>query len=152
MIEIKKVINEQMAKECDELLTKLILSERKFDKNIKEDFVVLNNYINLYNKKNNVLFIAYEDGKAVGFIYGYLKYEASNFVFNSVAKIDALYVIDDYRNKGIGKNLINKFYEWCKDNNIKIVEISVFKNNISAYNLYKKIGYEVEEYKMKKEL
>ena len=34
MIEIKKVINEQMAKECDELLTKLIQSERNFDKNI----------------------------------------------------------------------------------------------------------------------
>ena len=32
MFEIKKVINDQMAKDCDNLLTKLVQYERKFDK------------------------------------------------------------------------------------------------------------------------
>ena len=152
MFEIKKVINEEMAKECDILLTKLVQSERKYDKNIKENFVVTNNYVNLYNKDNNILYISCDNEKPVGFIYGYIKYEQSNFVFDSVAQIDALYVLDNYRNKGIGKKLIDKFYEWCEENNIKIVEISVFKNNTNAYNLYEKLGYEVTEYKMVKEL
>ena len=152
MVEIKKVINEEMAKECDILLTKLVQSERKYDKNIKESFVVTNNYVNLYNKDNNILYIAYDNEKPVGFIYGYIKYEQSNFVFDSVAQIDALYVLENYRKKGIATSLINKFYNWCKESNVKIVEISVFKDNIDAYNLYKNIGYKLEEYKLKKEI
>ena len=36
--------------------------------------------------------------------------------------------------------------------NVKIVEISVFKDNIGAYNLYKRLGNDIEMYKMKKEL
>ena len=110
MVEIKKVINEEMAKECDILLTKLVQSERKYDKNIKESFVVTNNFVNLYNKDNNILYIAYDNEKPVGFIYGYIKYEQSNFVFDSVAQIDALYVLENYRKKGIATSLINKFY------------------------------------------
>lgn len=152
MFEIKKVINDQMAKDCDKLLTKLVQSERKYDKNIKDSFIVSNNYVNLYNKDNNVLFGACENNLIVGFIYGYIKYKASDFVTKGIAQIDALYVLDNYRNKGIGKKLIDKFYEWCEENNIKIVEISVFKNNTNAYNLYEKLGYEVTEYKMVKEL
>ena len=149
---IEKVITLDMAKECDILLTKLVQSERKYDKNIKESFVVTNNYVNLYNKDNNVLFVARENNLTVGFIYGYIKYKASDFVTKGVAQIDALYVLDNYRNKGIGKKLIDKFYEWCEEDNIKIIEISVFKNNTNAYNLYEKLGYEVTEYKMVKEL
>ena len=150
MFEIKKVINEQMAKECDALLTKLVQHERKFDKNIKEDFIVSNNYVNKFNK--DILFLAYSNNIPVGFIYGYIKFEQSNFAHKGVAQIDALYVLDNYRNNGIAKSLINKFYEWCKENNIKIIEISVFKDNIYAYNLYKNLGYEIEIYGMKKEL
>lgn len=34
MVEIRKVNNELMARECDKLLTKLIQSERRFDNNV----------------------------------------------------------------------------------------------------------------------
>ena len=150
MFEIKKVINDKMAKDCDKLLTKLVQSERNFDKNIKDTFVVSNNYVNKFN--NDILFLAYDNDLPIGFIYGYLKFQEGNFVDKSVAFIDALYVLENYRNKGIAKALINKFYDWCKENNISIVEISVFKDNIEAINLYKKLGYEIEIYGMKKEL
>ncbi len=152
MFEIKKVINDQMAKDCDNLLTKSVQYERKFDNNIKEDFVVSNNYVNIYKKENNILFIVYDNDKPVGFIYGYIKSATSNLFYKTVAQIDALYVLDSYRKKGIATSLINKFYEWCKDSNVKIVEISVFKDNIGAYNLYKRLGNDIEMYKMKKEL
>lgn len=111
MFEIKKVINDQMAKDCDNLLTKLVQYERKFDNNIKEDFVVSNNYVNIYKKENNILFIVYDNDKPVGFIYGYIKSATSNLFYKTVAQIDALYVLDSYRKKGIATSLINKFYE-----------------------------------------
>ena len=150
MIEIKKVINEEMAKECDILLTSLIQSERKYDKNIKPTFVVDSNYENKFNK--DILFLAYEDDIPVGFIYGYVKYKKGNLAYKNVAFIDALYVLDKYRNRGIAKKLIDEFDNYCKENAIKIVEIDVFKNNAVALNLYKKLGYEIEIYGMKKEL
>ena len=39
MFEIKKVINDKMAKDCDNLLTKSVQYERKFDNNIKDIFL-----------------------------------------------------------------------------------------------------------------
>ena len=152
MLEIKKVINEEMAMSCDNLLTKLIQSERRFDYNVKETFVVNNNYTNKYDKESNVLFLAYEDNKPIGYIYGYLKDAKGDFVYESVGCIDALYVLDDYRKCGIGTGLINKFYDWCHEQDIKVVTIGVYKNNVDAYNLYSKHGFETNTYYMIKEL
>ena len=67
------VDNENMAIECDNLLTKLIQSERRFDINVRESFVVNNNYTGKYDKDFNVLFLAYYDDIPVGYIYGYVK-------------------------------------------------------------------------------
>lgn len=150
MIEIKRVVDYQIAKECDDLLTKLIQSERRFDKNIKPSFMVDNYYKDKIDK--DILFLAYKDDIPVGFIYGYIKYKKGELAYKNVIYIDALYVLDEYRNMGIAKKLINKFYDYCYENNIDIVEIAVFKNNVEALNLYKKLGYEITEYKMKKEL
>lgn len=152
MFEIKKVINEEMAIICDNLLTKLIQSERIFDSNVKETFVVNNNYTRKYDKGFNVLFIAYADDKPVGYIYGYIKEQKGDFVYESVGCIDALYVLEDYRKKGIATALINKFYDWCSERGIKFVTIGVYKDNIDAYNLYSKHGFETNSYYMLKEL
>jgi len=152
MVEIKKVTNEFMALECDNLLTKLIQAERRFNENTKETFIVKDNYINKFNVDNNVLYLAYHDDVSVGYIYGYIKEQKGDFVYNTVAHIDALYVLEDYRKRGIASNLIDKFYEWCKKQDVKFVTIGVYKDNVDAYNLYFKQGFETDTYYMTKEL
>lgn len=68
--------------------------------------------------------------------------------FEDGVLIDEIYLYDEYRNKGIGTELINSV-----DN--PNIYLWVYKNNKSAISLYEKLGFtNVEEtdtrYKMKK--
>lgn len=150
MIQYKIVDNIEEAKICDDLLTELIMSERKYDDNVKESFRVNNYYTEIYNKDYNVLICAKNNDIIVGFIYGFLKEQAGQLLYENVGLIDALYVRDNYRKQGIATNLINEFYKWCDLKDIKYIEIGSFVENKDAYKLYKKLGFEVVSYRMKK--
>lgn len=150
MIQYKIVDSIEEAKVCDDLLTELIMSERKYDDNVKESFRVNNYYTEIYNKDYNLLICAKNNDIIVGFIYGFLKEQVGQLLYENVGLIDALYVRDNYRKQGIATNLINEFYKWCDLKDIKYIEIGSFVENKDAYKLYKKLGFEVVSYRMKK--
>ncbi len=54
--------------------------------------------------------------------------------------IDEIFIEESYRDKGIGTNIINAI---LKDYNI--VYLWVYKENVKAISLYKKLGFEVVE-------
>ncbi|MEG0022157.1 MAG: GNAT family N-acetyltransferase [Bacilli bacterium] len=69
--------------------------------------------------------------------------------FEDGVLLDEIYLYDEYRNKGIGTNLINSI----EDNNIYLW---VYQNNTKAIKLYNRLGFNIIEttetrYKMKKE-
>jgi len=47
----------------------------------------------------------------------------------------------DYRNKGFATKLINKHFEYCINNNHKIICLNTRESNINAFKLYSKLGY-----------
>lgn len=59
---------------------------------------------------------------------------------SSCVLLDELYNEEQYRNNGIGTNIIKDII----DNNEK-VNLWVYKNNIKAFNLYKKLKFIVIE-------
>ena len=151
-MEYKIVDNIEEAKKCDDLLTELVMSERKYDSNVKETYKVNNYFTRMYNSDNNALICAVIDNNIVGFIYGFLKYEKGDFVKESVGFIDALYVKDEHRKQGIATKLIEEFYKWCDLKEIKYLEIGSFIQNEVAYEFYKKLGFEVATHYMRKGL
>ena len=145
---IKEVETNEEASICDELLTKLIEDEKKYNDNIGGFVAILDYYPNIYNKEDNKLFIAKDNDKVVGYIY--IKKESTDGLdTNKEYLIDALYVEEEYRNKGIATSLINKVKDYCKDNNIKYLNISVIDSNEKAKSLYSKLGFEVFSLKLK---
>ena len=134
MIEQIKDINNAII--CDNLLTKLIQDERQYDSYINSDFVVKDYYQNIINKEDHLLYGYFINNEMVGYIYlkpiivdnkkGYL--------------IDALYVLDAYRRQGIGESLVKYGIDLIKDK-VDFVDISVMSNNIAAFKLYEKIGF-----------
>ena len=54
--------------------------------------------------------------------------------------LDEIFLDENYRNKGIGSSIISKIF---KTNNI--VYLWVYKDNIKAINLYKKLGFNLVE-------
>jgi ribosomal protein S18 acetylase RimI-like enzyme len=52
-------------------------------------------------------------------------------------------ILEQYQGKGLGKIILNKLMEVAKLNFINELYLSVDKNNIKAFSLYKKIGFEI---------
>ena len=83
--------------------------------------------------------VAEIDGKLVGFIL----VEVSG-MYVGRGSVDDLYIQSEYRNKGIGKALLQAAFEWLKDNGVKRVGLGVHKSNEVAIKLYKSMGFEEE--------
>ncbi len=145
---IKTVETAEEAKVCDELLTKLIIDEKNYNDNISMTVGIVDFYTNMYKKDNCKLFIAVEDNKIVGYIYVKLL-GAEALEIQPSAMIDALYVEEDYRNKGIATSLISKAKEYCRDNKVNNITIRVFDKNEKAKNLYMKEGFNIDSLTLK---
>lgn len=59
--------------------------------------------------------------------------------------INEFYVKDSERNKGIGMNLLNYVFDWCKKENIRGISLSASVDNKTAKNLYDKLGFNSEQ-------
>ena len=139
---IKKVETKEEALECNKLLTMLIHEEKEYDANTNDSFVVNNWFENLYFKDDYTLFIAIEDNKIVGYIYAKIRELDFTSVKNEEVLIDGLYVLEEYRNRRIATNLINKVKEWSISKKIDTISLNVMYKNEIAKKLYIKLGFE----------
>lgn len=57
-------------------------------------------------------------------------------------EINNIYVLEEYRNRGIASKLLEKIIEDGKSNNIINITLEVRENNINAIKLYKKYNFE----------
>ena len=99
----------------------------------KEEIDKINNYVNdevlkLINDYYNIIV----DNKIVGCLLLTNK--------NDGKLLDEIYLEEEYRNKGIGTDIIKNI---LKDNNI--VYLYVYKENTKAISLYKRLGFKVIE-------
>jgi RimJ/RimL family protein N-acetyltransferase len=46
-----------------------------------------------------------------------------------------------YRSQGLGTELLRACINFCKENNIEYIDLSVFSHNLPAIKLYKKLGF-----------
>jgi ribosomal protein S18 acetylase RimI-like enzyme len=142
---IKEVENILDANKCDELLTKLILDERKYNDLIDNNFKI-NNYFNkMLNDKNIILLAYYLDNEIVGYIL-------IRIIEKDVCLLDGLYVEEEYRNRGIATSLLNEAINRCKKLNVKYVEINTMAKNKIAKNIYKKLNFIEFEIKLRKDI
>lgn len=140
-MKIVRVVDKELADKCDEMLTALIMDERRYDTNIKKDFVVNGWYCTTLSDKNRATFATVEGEKAVGFIHGFIKEEAGVTVNNTVLILDAVYVNAENRRKGIAKTLIDEFKKWGKTVNAGYIDLTVLNDNCKAIKLYEKLGF-----------
>lgn len=133
---IIEVSNLEDCKTCDKFLTLLIQDERKYDNTIDENFVVKDYFINMINSQNILLLYKNEITKS-GYIFakkienGYL--------------IDGLYVDVNFRSNGIAKKLIKEVIKKIYLLGDYKIFINVLKENKTAVNLYKNMGFGIDK-------
>lgn len=84
--------------------------------------------------KQNISILREEEGKAVGFALG--------TEVCGEAELYRIAVLNEYRRKGIGEELMSAFINECKNRSAEKIFLEVRSRNIAAITLYKKFGFE----------
>lgn len=87
----------------------------------------------IYNEMSRY-FIALVDGKRAGYVGSWLTIPN--------AEILNLFVSEKYRGLGLGKELMAKVIEVCKEHNIEQLTLEVRQSNVYAKELYASLGFQ----------
>lgn len=108
-----------------------------------------NYFIDMIN--NQVVFVAEIDNNIIGYLAGTLDKKFS-YVYKKTAEIDNIFILDKYRNTGIGTILISEFKKICKEKDVKRIIVTAASKNINAIEFYKKQGFEDKKLTLKVEI
>ncbi len=142
---IKEVKNVEDANKCDELLTKLILDEKKYNDLIDDNIVIKNHFSKMLDDEDAILLAYYLDKLIVGYIL-------IRKINENLCLLDGLYVLEEYRNQKIASSLLNEAIDRCKKLNVKYIDINVMEKNELAKRIYKKLDFTEYEVKLRKNI
>lgn len=133
---------------------------RETNQNDFENIIELNKELTLFNKqvldiddplwtpeigmkefwedKNFKFYICFIDSIPAGYVSGYIK-ENNN---HKIGFVEQIYVKSEFRGRKIGKQLLELFIKYCKDNHCVSIRSIAFSNNIDSINFHKSFGFE----------
>lgn len=112
----------------------------------------------LYQRNPEYFYVAEdESGRVLGFIIGYERKGIPEEVLrtwkaNRVGYVDLMAVDMLRRKKGIGTKLVDTLLEHFRTFGVDLILLDVPAEQDSAVNLYKKLGFHIRAYNMRKSL
>jgi GNAT superfamily N-acetyltransferase len=76
-----------------------------------------------------------------GVVVGYLLGSVNDGVKGKRAKLESMFVLPEYRKKGIGRGLVSAFLHWMQGVEALAATVAVAPRNHSAVTLYRKLGF-----------
>lgn len=93
-------------------------------------------YKKIYKGFKNFMLIALKNSKVVGFLVAKLSEKSNCFIIHSMG------VLDNYRNQGIGTNLLREIIQRLRELEVDKIMIHVRGKNKKAINFYENFGFE----------
>lgn len=94
-------------------------------------------------ENESIVFMFYKNNIAVGFTQLYPVFSSVNMAL--IWLLNDLFVLPKYRGHKIGKQLIVKVQQYCKDTYAKGVSLETEQSNIVGNILYPKMGFNKDE-------
>lgn len=149
---IEKANSLSSAKKCDKLLQKMLKNEHTFDNLVNPDFKVEKFFEKCINNPSQILLIAKNEEKIVGFLHGFIKQMPMQFFKAGILQLNIMFVNEKHRSLGVGTLLLNKFVQIAKENGFDNIEVITSINNTVAQNFYKKHNFLPINYELRKKL
>jgi ribosomal protein S18 acetylase RimI-like enzyme len=119
----------------------LIKTERPFDPTLKPDPV---NYYDLKSMLSSPLVemvVAETDNKIIASGYARIDRSKPFLKHRTHAYLGFMYVIPEYRGRGINRRIIDALKNWAAIQNITEFRLEVYYENVSAIKAYEKFGF-----------
>ena len=139
----------KIAKEDIDQLVKLQQVLMKEHKEIEPVFYNLSNdaeekvrsfFLSSVGSDEKFFYGAYDKNKLVGYAFGWIDNRPPILSIQKIGNLSDICVSPTARKKGIGKQLLNLFVDWCKDKEVEAIQLMVLSNN-GAVEFYKKCGF-----------
>lgn len=91
-------------------------------------------------EENSVFFVAESEHKLVGFMAAI----GGDLKRNKHSAYLILGILEEYQAQGIASKLFHQVFEWAKEVEKTRLELTVIKDNMKAFNLYRKMGFVLE--------
>lgn len=101
------------------------------------------------DEKLGKAWVIYSNDVIVGYVI--LTYIFSFEYKGKIAFLDELYIKENYRGKGIGKQTVDFIKEKASNQNTKLIFLEVENHNQNAQNLYLAKGFEIHNRKLLKQ-
>ncbi len=88
-----------------------------------------------------VCYVAEIAGEIVGYLAGRMR-SGSKVYPGKRAELDNMFIMEEYRSQGVGKQLVEEFFKWCKGRGAEYVMVNAYSPNTRALAFYEKQGFE----------
>lgn len=126
-----------------ELLSELYRNKLKYDK-FKEIYKLK------LNDVNNYYIVAVIDNKIVGVLTSEINVQLHRE--RKQCFVEDLIIDKEYRNKGIGKALLQNAVDYAKENDCEVIELTSYIENENAHRFYENNKFIKHSYKFKQYL
>ena len=116
-----------------------VFYKQKSDIKAAERFI----YERLHNKES-VIFLALEEGEAVGFAQLYPSFTSIGIKRTII--LNDLYVTEKMRGSGVGAALLQEVKEYGKKEKRDSIVLQTAKDDARAQHLYEKLGYQKDDH------
>lgn len=104
------------------------------------------------SKKDSFFYFVKEDEVFLGYVYGYIERLPLLFRLKKIGYLDGIFVSKSSRGKKVATFLKKEFFSWLRNNGIKLCQIHVAVQNIPTFKIYKKWGFEIDQYRLIKKV
>ena len=141
-------IREATLDNLDEILSLsrlLFIHHSFFDTTLNQGWTDSVDGIEYFRRRINsgVAFIALNTNQeVVGYLTGAILPKLKSRTLDSLAELQNMYVIDSYRNRGVGSALVLRFLDWCNKGGTENIKVVVWSRNTNAIEFYRHLGFE----------
>lgn len=119
----------------------LIRTERPFDPTIKADPVNYYDLKGMLTAAHVEVVIAETDNKIIASGYARIDKSKSFLKHEKHAYLGFMYVLPEFRGKGLNKRIIDNLKNWAASQHINEFRLEVYYDNVAAIKAYEKIGF-----------
>lgn len=120
----------------------VIEAERPYDVTLKDEKIYYYDIEELITASHIELLVAELEGRLIGCGYARMQQvTASKYKHQRYAYLGFMYVLPEFRGRGVNGMILAELKKWCKAQNLTELQLEVYHENPNAIRAYEKAGF-----------